>query len=211
MENISKDHFQNLDFGTGAPSPVKMETVEVELSAGQLMDDYCVAFINEANRKMPLTAALDGALTLKELKDYCNYLLTERIKCVELRCPEWRKLKVLWIPSFIQYVLSCVGEVIVRDYGIKFIPTVTEESSLSYDEAVLISDKIGAFEEKLQMVRDAMPRGVEGDSEVMSCAIIESYVRSWKKVTHPSFTYVSAFLDAHLKNEIALKALYRIL
>jgi hypothetical protein len=81
---------------------------------------------------------------------------------------------------------------------------------MSYDEAVIISDKIGAFEEKLQMVRDAMPRGVAGDSEVMSCAIIESYVRSWKKVSHPSFTYVAAFLDAHLKNEIALKALYRI-
>lgn len=210
MPEISKDHFQSLDFGTGQPSPVKMETVEVVLSSGNLMNDYCKAFINEANRRMPLTAALKDALTLDELQLYCDYLLTERVKCVYLNCPEWRKLKTLWIPSFIQYVLSCVGEVIVRDYGIKLMPVLPKYSELTFEQAAAISEKICAYADKLQMVRDAMPRGVEGDIDVMSCAIIESYVRSWRKASHASFTYVAAFLDAHLKEELAFKALYRI-
>jgi len=208
---MSQNQFQNLNFGTGLPSPVKMETVEVELSAAEMMDDYCKAFINEANRKMPLTAALEGALTLDELKQYCEYLLNERINCVYLNCKDWRKLKVLYIPSFIQYVLSCVGEVIVRDYGIKFMPTLADNPNrIKFEDAVKISDKISAYKDSLQMIRDAMPRGVEGDLNVMSCAIIEGYIRSWRKVDHPSFTYVAAFLKAKLKNEIALKALYRI-
>lgn len=209
MEN-TKGNFQGLDFGTGSPSPVKMEVVYVQVRVDTLFKDYVHAFIAEAHRRMPLTAELDGALTEEELLAYAEFLLTQRIKTIEMSCSLWRKLKVLWIPSFIQYVLSTVGEVILRQYGLKFLPKLEQPSAMTFDEAAVISDKISAFEEKLQMVRDAMPRGIEGDVDVMTCAIIDGYIRTREMVSHPSATYVAAFLNATLEKELAFKSLYRI-
>ena len=205
-----KNKFQNLNFGSADPISVKMETIEVAVSAAGMVTDYARAFINEARRKAPLLSEQPEALSVDELIEYSRYLFTQRIKCVELNCPEWRRLKLLWIPSFIQYVLSCIGEVIDRQYGLRFIPVDTTPSTLSFDEALAISNKIAMYQDCLQMVRDAMPRGVEGDPDVMTCAVIEEYLRSTKRVSHPCATYVAAFFNAKLVNELAFKSLYRV-
>lgn len=207
--NAIKSNFQNLDFGT-VPSAVKMEEIVVTFEAGALLGDYAKAFINEAARRMPLTAEQPGALTQDELLRYCNYLLTQRVNSVRMECPDWRKLKVLWIPSFIQFILSQIGEVTNREFGIRFTPVVANPSDMTFEEAAEISNKVSAYQEKLQMVKDAMPRGIDGDADVMSCAVIGDYVRSTRRVTHIYATYVSAFLNAKLQEEFAFKALYRI-
>jgi hypothetical protein len=90
------------------------------------------------------------------------------------------------------------------------IPVVAEESEMTFEEAVEISNKIGAFEDDLQIVYDAMPRSEMGNEDVMSTALIAGYVRSLKVVEHVSSTYVAAFLDMKLKQEVAFQALYRI-
>lgn len=207
--NITKDEvFKNLP-EVGAPTPIKQETITVSVSAETFLKDYAKAFVNEARRVLPLVAEQEGALTTAEMEAYAAYLMTQRIKAVNLDCPDWRKLKILWIPSFIQFTLSCIGEVIDRDNGIKFVPIDKSPSKMTFDEARVISDKIGMYQEKLQMVKDAMPRGVEGDKDVMMSAIIDGYVRTTQKVSHPSFTYVTAFWDMHLVEEMTFKALYR--
>lgn len=207
--SIEMNPFQNLDLGTSAPTSIKMETVKVEVSTGDLIGDYAAAFVNECARKAPLTFDKVG-LTKEEVLGYCGYLMTKRIETIELTCKDWRKLKVLYVPSFIQYVLSCIGEVTDYSKGLKFVPKLATQSDLTFEKAVEVSDKIAAFKEYVQLVRDAMPRSIEGDPDVMASAIIEGYVRSVEKVAHPAATYVTAFAAAKLAEECAFKSLYRI-
>lgn len=201
--------FTNMDLGTGKPISVPMETIEVQVSVSDLVGDYAKAFVKEVWRVNPLRAE-QVKLTEEEVLEYCNYLLTKRIEVVNDSCYDFRKLKNLYIPSYVQYVLSMIGRLVARQYGITMMPVMEETSAMTFEEAIIISDKIGAFENDLQIVIDAMPRTIDGNPDVMSTALIAGYVRSLKVLEHPSATYVTAFLDMKLKQETAFQALYRV-
>lgn len=206
---VKDSSFISIDLGTPKPTAVPNETVEVEITTETLLADFAKAFVNEAYRVAPLRAE-QVKLTAEELNDYCDFLLDERIKCVNHDCPEWRKLKVLYIPSFIQFCLTMIGEVKQRDRGLTFIPVKSEPSKLSFEEALAISEKIGSFENDLQIVQDAMPRSDEGDTDVMTSALIAGYVRTIQPVSHVISTYVTAFLGLKLREEMSFKVLYRV-
>lgn len=201
--------FQSLDLGTTKPTSIPQEEVTIQISTENLVGKYGRAFVNEANRVNPLRAQ-QVALTEDEVQAYCHYLLTQRVKSVQQNCPDFRKLKTLYIPSWVQYCLSMIGQVHLRDIGLVIIPEMEEESTMTYDEAVQISEKIGSFENDLQVVLDAMPRSIEGNVDVMSTALIADYVRAIKPVEHVSATYVTAFLGLKLKEEVAFQAIYRV-
>lgn len=200
--------FQTLDLGSAKPVSVPLETIEVEISNDNLLGDYAKAFVAEAYRVNPLRAEQIN-LTPDEVAKYSHYLLTKRVECVNDECRDFRKLKSLYIPAWIQYNLSMIGEVYVRDKGLKLVPVVTP-SNMTYDEALSISTKIGMLEDDLQIVQDAMPRDRRGDLDVMSTALIAGYIRSIDKVEHVASTYVSAFLGFKLREEAAFKTLYRV-
>lgn len=208
MSNING--FQNLDFTSSNPCPVTTETIVVELTDSNLFDGYAKAFVNETYRVNPLKAE-KVQLTEEELTRYVQYLVFQRIQCVKMDCPDYRKLKVLYIPVWIQYVISMIGQVNLRDKGLKLEPEYTKPDDLmKFDEALAVSDKIAAFESELQVVVDAMPRSIEGDADVMTTAMIDGYVRAMSKVGHVSATYVTAFMGMKLKEEAAFKVLYRV-
>lgn len=202
-------NFDQLDLGTGTPSSVPMETVEVRVDPAVLLDKFVTAFINEGMRKAPLVAD-NVALTEKELHDYCIYLLYQRVQYVHGTCKSMRYLRLLAIPSFIQYTISLIGKVVDRQYGLTMVPVMDEQEILEDSEALRISEKVAAFENVLQIVFDAMPRDVMGNPDVMSTALIAGYVRSRKIVDHVSATYVTAFLNLKLQQEQAFAALYRV-
>lgn len=206
--------FDELDLGTGSPTSVSMETIDVQISGSALLTNFAKAFVQEAQRKSPLRFQVQP-LTAEEVDDYCQYLLYQRVLSVKQECPHWRKLKVLFIPSFVQYNMSLVGKVVLRQFGLTLQPTMepitkTDGSIYSYDDALIISEKIAAFEDCLQMVQDAMPRGIDGDVDVMSTALISGYVRSMHVVKHLASTYVAAFMNLTLQKEAAFSALYRV-
>lgn len=207
VKNI--EAFHSLDITSAKPISVPTEIVEVEMSESNLFDGYAKAFVNEAYRVNPLRAE-QVKLTVGEMLSYMKYLLVKRIETVQMNCPEFRKLKVLYIPVWIQYNLSMIGEVNIREKGLKLVPTIADAETISYAEAVAISDKIGAFESDLQIVHDAMPRDITGDVDVMSTAMIDGYVRAIDKVDHVAATYVTAFMGMKLKEEAAFKVLYRV-
>lgn len=203
------ESFVELDLNSTKPTSVPMEEVSVLFGVNPLFQDYAKAFIAEAARKNP-NLADRVQLTVKEMEDYIAYLLYKRIEYVKDECKDFRRLWNLYIPVWIQYNLRMVGIVTNRRMGIKLIPEYDGIDVISYDEAVLVSEKIGQFIDDLQIVQDAMPRTHEGDDDVMSTALIADYVRSFKEVEHVSATYVSAFLGMRLKQEAALASLYRI-
>lgn len=208
MSINSKVSFNELNLGSVQPTSVPMEVVHVEISSENLLGSYADAFIAEAYRVNPLRMEQIN-LTAEEVSTYCYYLLTKRIECVNNQCKDFRKLKSLYIPVWIQYNLSMIGEVNLRDRGLQLMP-VMEPSKMTFDEAAKISTKIGMLEDDLQILQDAMPRDRHGDVDVMSTALIAGYMHSLNKVEHVSATYVSAFLGMKLREEVAFRSLYRV-
>lgn len=207
-ETTKVSTFANLDLTGSQPTSVPMETIQVEVSAQNLLGAYAHAFVQEAYRVAPLRAE-QVKLTDEEMEKYCQFLLYQRVLCAQRKCELFRKLKVLYIPVWIQYNLSMIGEVIVREKGLRFEP-VMDDPGITLEQAIEVSNKVGAFERDLQIVQDAMPRSEKGDLDVMSAACIAGYVRSLEKVQHISSTYVNAFLGMKLREEAAMKVLYRI-
>lgn len=201
--------FKGLDIGSSKPTSIPNENVEVEIGSETLFGAYAKAFVAEARRVNPLRMEQIG-LTVEEVEKYSQFLLERRIAFVNETCDNFRKLKSLYIPSFIQYNLAMVGKLILRDDGLTLIPVYVGPKTISLEKAYVISEKIGSLENDLQIVQDAMPRDVLGDVDVMSTALIAGYVRSIKPVEHVASTYVTAFLGMKLRQEAAFAVLYRV-
>lgn len=201
--------FKGLDIGSSKPTSIPNENVEVEIGSETLFGSYAKAFVAEARRVNPLRMEQIG-LTVKEVEKYSQFLLERRIAYVSETCTDFRKLKALYIPSFIQYNLAMVGKLILRDDGLTLIPVYVGPKTISLEEAYAISEKIGSLENDLQIVQDAMPRDVLGDVDVMSTALVAGYVRSIRPVQHVASTYVTAFLGMKLRQEASFAVLYRV-
>ena len=201
------NNFATMSFGSAGPIPAPQETINVVIDPTLMVDDYAVAFVREAQRKAPLKFERQP-ITPDEISSYARFLLKQRVLSVRNDCSLYRQLKVLYIPSYLQYAISMIGEVNLRAKGIRLMP-VYEEEVISIDQAKEISEKISAFTEELQIVRDAMPRDAAGDVDTMSTALIAGYAMSIEKVEHEASAYVAAFLGFKLQEELAFKVLYR--
>lgn len=200
--------YSSLDLGTAKFSVAPYDIIHSVIDPTTMVDGYAKAILDEAERMNPLTFDRVG-LTEDELRRYLRFLLEQRVKSVEGTCHLWSKLKALWIPSFIQYVLTMIGVVDIKTSGLRIIPTI-EEQGVTFEEALAVSDKLQYFEGELAMVKDAMPRGPEGDKDTMSTALIAGYMKSIAPVEHPIATYAAAFLGLKLAEEQTFQVLYRV-
>lgn len=125
-----KVSFEGLDLGSAKPTSVPVETVVVQLTSSNILGNYARAFVKEAFRVNPLRAE-QIKLEEQEVLDYCNYLLTQRVRAVQGQCHDWRKLKSLYIPSWIQYNLSMIGNVLLRDQGLRIVPEMADPSPMT--------------------------------------------------------------------------------
>jgi hypothetical protein len=209
MINNLKASYDSLDLGSSAPIGIAMEKVEIEIDPQEILGNYAKAFVNECYRNAPeLVERIN--FSEEEVINYCKFLMKQRVDCVHQECRIWGKLKALWIPTWIQYNLSMIGEVVMVDKGLDIIPVMKDDKFITYQEAYEISQRIHYFRDYVQIVTDAMPRGIYGDKDVMTTAVVANYVRAQSKVEHVAATYVTAFLNMKLKEEVAMAALYRV-
>lgn len=201
--------FQDLDFTGVKPTSVPMERIDVVVDSKVMLDDYAVAFVKECRRNDPRRFE-QSPITAEEMQRYCRFLVSERIKCLSDNNPNWRLLKNLYIPVFIQYSLSLIGRVQIKDRGLELFPVIDEEVTMSISDALELSSRIGLFESSVQIRLDAMPRSKEGDLDTMSCALIAGYVRSMREIAHPVSSYIAAFLGFTIRKEQAFSVLYRV-
>lgn len=205
---MEKKNYSKLDWGTASGTPLPMEKVEVQVGVNLLAKGYVHAMINYLdNHASRLQEKVQ--LTEDELEKLLNFTLSCRCQQVAGTLKRFGRLKALWIPSFWQFILSCVGEYRNRQYAIDVVPVMAEECTVTYEEAKRISDKLGEFEDVLHMDRAAMPISPEGSEEVMSSALIANCVRSMKHDLSPISQYAVAFADLTLKKEATFSALYR--
>lgn len=209
-------------FSVSGPTPVKQETIQVTLDPSLMVDDFAKAIVREAQRKAPLIFK-EQPLDEEHMKQLCRAILKLRVDYVNQEKVDWRKMKLINIPDFIQMSISMVGSVIIKESGIRLIPYyqptadtdtyLTEvKGKLEVDMTKVIeySKELEAYSEYLHMSKDAFPRAEEGNIDVMSTALISDYVRGLQRATHPADTYVAAFLGFKLKEETTFQILYRI-
>lgn len=214
MSNLADFMNVDLEITSKEPYPEDPVTVEVTVAASKVMADFAAAIVEEMYR-MNYDKAKQVNLTEDELTTYFEYLLTKRIQCVHMVCKDFRLLKLLYIPSYVQFTLSLIGRAIDRDQGLIFMPKLVNCDDIAkvniaeFADMLAISEKLASFENELQMVRDAMPRDIDGDLNFMSTALIGEYVAACRKIDHPMTTYVTTFLDMRLKEESTYALLYR--
>lgn len=204
MEN----NFQFKNNVTVKPVGVTNQTIEVLLQPEELLNDYSKNFVSEGHRKHPLLAQTVD-LQPEEVQEYAKYLLYARIRHVNGDSKDFRIMQHLFVPVWIEYTISNIGMLIIKELGLTFTPSM-EPSEMTYDEARQISDKIRMFEEVLQVTDHAFPREREGNADLMTTAVIADYVRSTKELTHPVTTYLTAFLGMKIREENAFGVLYRV-
>lgn len=218
MENMT---FEDLDLGSNPPISVETKPIYVKVGTDcALLGEYARAFVRSAFSVNPQRAE-QVSLTEDEMVNYVDFLLTQRIRSINDECKIWRQLKSLYIPCFVQYALSQIGEVLLRDYGLEIIPVLVDPTTkegqahpypetITLEEAQAISRKLAYFRDDLAMVSDAMPRGHQGDIDTMSCILADGYVRSLQRVEHPVSTYLAAFIGNKLVDEQAFAPFYRV-
>lgn len=200
------ENFANLDFGTKV-STVALDEVIVIIDPTAMIGDFAQAYADELFRRNPMRAEA-VACSKEELFSYFQALIAIRVESVNGTCRNWREVKQLYIPSWIEAVISKIGKVVDVERGILFKPTFS--FSYEMDQLFATSTKLASFlADGVTMHKDAFPRDNEGDKDVMMMAIIEKFIMSIS-VTHPFASYVAAFLGLKLRQEEALKVLYRV-
>lgn len=196
------------DLGVSSPTFVKMDVLHNKITCGLAIQYFSNSFVKEAERVEPLRAKVIG-LTKEEMLSYVSFLLYQRVLCVKDECKLWRKLKFLYIPGMIQACLTRVGKVIDRQFGITVLPEM-DDPGITFEEAYLISEKVAAFEDVLDVHRDAMPRGPMGDFDTMTCTIFQDAIRSYHLLNDISASYFCAFMEMRLVEDMIYEMLFRV-
>lgn len=197
----------NFNFGT-KPTTSDLDEIKVKIDPTLMLGDFAVAYEKELYRRNP-TRAEQINLTAEELETYFKGIIAIRVKSVNSKVPDWRQAKELYIPTWIQFVISQIGQVIDTNRGLIITPVYED----SYDISSMLdtSSRLRAFEvDGVSMHKDAFPRDKEGDQDMMTMAVIGDYVKSMSETPHPIQSYVSAFIGAKLEEEAAFKVLYRV-
>lgn len=204
---MNREPYSKLDFGTNITTD-KLEKIDVTIDPNLILSDFAKAYLSELQRRNSIRAK-SVAITEAELKEYFISIIAIRVQSVRGNCPVWREAKALFIPTWIEFVITEIGEVVDVDRGLLFTPVFEHQYDIK--KLLATSDKLRAFRsDGVSMSKDAFPRKPEGDYETMSMVIINDYVQSISKDSHPIASYVAAFLGFKLKEEASFKMLYRI-
>jgi hypothetical protein len=206
-ETIMAQSYDTLDFGT-VPTTVGSTDILVELNPDFMFGDFAEAYVQECFRRNPIRAN-EVKITSEELKEYIQGILAIHIENDHHECKNWRNAKQLYIPTWIQFIISKVGTVWDYNSGRKFVPQFNHEYDM--ENLIKTSNKLRMFiADGISMRKDAFPRDTEGDLDFMSYAIINDYVVGINKDQHPIASYVAAFLGFQLQKEAAFSILYSV-
>lgn len=206
MQNTQTNKFENLDFGT-VISTGKLERIEVQIDPEMVVKDYSDAFVKELRRRNPQRFQAEE-ITADDMYTYSCGLLKIRVESVENNCPNWRRAKGLYIPAWIQFAISRIGESSDRKRGLQFVPVFNYSYDL--DWMLAFSDSLAAYaDDGVALFQDAFPRDREGNLDTMSLAVINDYVKGQSQV-QPVNSYIAAFLGFTLAKDTAFDVLYRV-
>lgn len=182
-------------------TPVPVREVILKITVSEAVKSFCDAFVREGYRKNPLCAEKIN-LTVDELMEYVQYLIHKRIEVVKGTCRDYRRIKRLAMPCFIERMLTDIGRVRILDKGLDIRPECDDQPAIDLTKAIEISDKIESFSDDLSVVTGAMPREEMGNPETMSMALIQDYVLGMGDYDDPLLQYIVTFLQLQLEDEM---------
>lgn len=208
---MDSNKFKELDFGTKSATPIQSETIVVEVCADRFAGEYVKALVNELKLTPDCCDIYEKQpITEEEVMKYLTYLLAERVKIVNGEGTRVGRLKCLYIPCYWQFVLTCVGTYRDRQIAVDVKPTFKGET-ITFEEAKIISEKLGTFEAYIGLVRAAMPMDPSGDASVMTSVIIDDTIRSCNREKHHvAYDYVVAAAGLKLQKEVLFQSLFRV-
>lgn len=224
MKNsVSSTRFETLDFGTVVTTS-KIEDVIVTVDPRPYFTAYGVAMAKELQRRNPLRfQAIDQQIANSSdplsglgqaIEYYCLGLLQIRMDSINGGSEHWRAAKLLLIPTMIQEIMSRVGIVTLRAEGLRFVPVMKDRIHYDIDLMLDISSQLEVFQDDgFKLFKDAIPRDIKGDSEVMLCVLrpdgATESVFAKTALIHPNSTYVAAILGLH-HNDVAISKEFRV-
>lgn len=149
-------------------------------------------------------------LTEKEAESYMRYILVQRIKYLNGEKVNSALLSELMVPAFFYLALKCIGVFEDSESGFSFKPTTSETEDISEEEVLKIGVKFSKLKDVYASVKGVWIRTKAGDPDVMRMACVREQVVSMSPVAHPIRTYLAAFLDARISEEIESRGLYRL-
>jgi hypothetical protein len=196
---------QNLELS--AAIPVSLTHISVKYTGEGLEDsllNFASGVVNEIERNSPNLAEREE-FDKNQLAEYFKWLIKKRVDAVNDQLQKPRNYKLVWIPVFIETMLSSIGHYYDRDRGIDYMPVADVHVSISDDEAFAISKKLATAERAIHLIQ-GMPLDPEGDRDVMMCAIIADVVQS-ASVVPPVKALIAAWLGQAIDQKYEL--LYR--
>lgn len=190
-------------------TPGQFTDVEVKINATQMLQDFSNSFYLELSRAND--RLVDRVqITAGEIMQYFTGILQLRIMDVQ-GGNKFRKYESqMYMPAWIQFSISQIGQVIDTTYGLTFNPTMDFEE-LDIDTMLKTSSKLKYFRDAgVELLNRAFPRSIQGDANFMTLAVIKGKVASYKEGQSPLSMYLAAFLDSTIEEHMTLRGLYRI-
>lgn len=211
---------EKLNFGF-TYKPVDYQVVEVEIHPDFMVADWGEAYAADLERRNPLkfkssSYLFNGEkkqLTAQVITNYMAQLIIYRVDDVNNKLKGlYHLVKQLGIPTWIQYVISSIGNADDWDRGLHFVPVLPQSVvMMDINEMLAISHVLRSFtSDGKPFFTNAWPKTKDGDKDVMSYAVVDGFVSGNDKSALPIKTYVAGFLGAKLRQEITFKMLYRM-
>jgi len=209
--NVTGKQYQELETQVGTKvSTGGLEDIVIGIDPELVIRQYAELTANRISYLNPERAETVG-ITKEMIFDYLLFLLDARVKVVNGEKVAVHQLKVLNVPSWIEFVLNQIGVVVKYEYGLRIKPKLIPKVTVKYEDALAVSTKLKAFErDGLVLVNTALSRKIDGDEDTMSFAVVDHVTRGLGPNQHPLKSYVACFLGQKLIDEMAWKVLFRV-
>lgn len=178
-------------------------TIKMEIPVIPAVEGYATKLSEEIfSKDAQLAVALP--LDVAEACDYFLFLIKSRVQIVNGTCKCKNELKLLYVPNFIELLLSLIGVARDPDSNIVYEPQLHEEwdawdkKNYGIDEAKAFSQKLALYHNCLPMSQHGVKFEPEGNLEFMSSCIMnrmgDTRVCFVQKPSHPSLQYLAAFV-----------------
>lgn len=197
--------------------PKNLLEVVVDLAPSRLFQDAARVYSLESQRVTRFTGNDNFVISENEFERYfitLLYLRVMRVNNVQNNVTNMYRgdIRNYYVPAFVHTLLTSIGIAVDRDFGFKFVPSVTVEADmlLSAQEMRMLSDKLSFLSrEGLTCVDTGISVRPEGELSFMAVLNISEEVLSYKK-DHPVYGFYASFFKHQVVDSVINPSHFRI-
>lgn len=175
-----------------AKSPVAFDRVSVSVN---LNAKVLTEYKRELFAEWQLAAQVLGRtlnFTEDDLNRYIDQIIAVRVMYVNGQRVAITPTDNLAIPSFLSLVLSNLGLARDNTYGIELYPVLEQSVDIDPEFLRSMSRNVRILSHIGVEYADGYSRSRDGSYEFMSMTLVDSYVRTWTKDSHPVYALLAS-------------------